>query len=137
MRKTFCTLNSTNMVELLADPIVQMLMRADHVTEQQLMSLISDTFSKLAVGSQFGSAAHPKPLPAYANYRRGVGIMLLNVNNDVFVGHRIKTKGNAWQMPQGGIEAGGTLYRRIARIERGNRHRRRGHFSRKQELAAL
>jgi putative (di)nucleoside polyphosphate hydrolase len=106
MRKTFCTLNSTNIVELLADPIVQMLMRADHVTEQQLMSLISDTSSTLAVGSQSGAAAHPKPLPAFANYRPGVGIMILNVNNDVFVGHRIKTKGNAWQMPQGGIEAG-------------------------------
>ena len=29
--------------------------------------------------------------------------LLLNATNDVFVGRRIKTKGKAWQMPQGGI----------------------------------
>lgn len=96
MPKIYCAPNSTNIVELLADPIVQMLMRADHVTEQQLISLISDTLSKLTVGSQSGSAANPKPSPAFADYRPGVGIMLLNVNNDVFVGRRIKTKGKAW-----------------------------------------
>ncbi|TPW00473.1 MAG: hypothetical protein USCAAHI_00074 [Beijerinckiaceae bacterium] len=47
MPKTFFDLNSATLAELLSDPIVQMLMRADHVTEQQLMSLISDTLSKL------------------------------------------------------------------------------------------
>jgi putative (di)nucleoside polyphosphate hydrolase len=31
--------------------------------------------------------------------------MLLNANNQVFVGRR-RTKGKAWQMPQGGIEEG-------------------------------
>jgi hypothetical protein len=43
MPGTFCDLNSPTLAELLSDPIVQMAMRADHVTEQQLMSLISDT----------------------------------------------------------------------------------------------
>jgi len=38
-------------------------------------------------------------------YRRGVGIMLLDRNNRVFVGRRIDTPG-AWQMPQGGIDKG-------------------------------
>jgi 8-oxo-dGTP pyrophosphatase MutT (NUDIX family) len=106
MPKTFFDLNSATLAELLSDPIVQMLMRADHVTEQQLMSLISDTLSKLTVGSQSGSAANTKPSPYFADYRPGVGIMLLNVNNEVFVGRRTKTKGKAWQMPQGGIEEG-------------------------------
>ena len=36
-------------------------------------------------------------------YRRGVGIVLLNRDNRIFVGSRIDTPG-AWQMPQGGID---------------------------------
>ena len=39
-------------------------------------------------------------------YRAGVGIMLLNKNGEVFVGKRIDTKAEAWQMPQGGIDDG-------------------------------
>lgn len=39
-------------------------------------------------------------------YRPAVGIMLLNQDNMVFVGKRIDTKSEAWQMPQGGIDAG-------------------------------
>lgn len=37
-------------------------------------------------------------------YRPGVGVMLLNQENMVFVGKRIDTRGEAWQMPQGGID---------------------------------
>jgi putative (di)nucleoside polyphosphate hydrolase len=40
-------------------------------------------------------------------WRRGVGIMLLDASDRVFVGRRIDTPG-AWQMPQGGIDAGET-----------------------------
>ena len=37
--------------------------------------------------------------------RVGVGIILLNFENKIFVGKRIDNqKGNFWQMPQGGIE---------------------------------
>ncbi len=39
-------------------------------------------------------------------YRPGVGMMLLNRAGDVFVGQRIDTPGDAWQMPQGGIDEG-------------------------------
>jgi putative (di)nucleoside polyphosphate hydrolase len=39
-------------------------------------------------------------------YRRGVGVMLLNREGKVFVGARIDNPDDAWQMPQGGIEAG-------------------------------
>ena len=35
--------------------------------------------------------------------RMGVGIILLNSNNQVFVGKRIDNPKNFWQMPQGGI----------------------------------
>lgn len=40
-------------------------------------------------------------------YRPCVGIMLLNAEGRIFVGERIDTPG-AWQMPQGGIDAGET-----------------------------
>ena len=41
-------------------------------------------------------------------YRLGVGIMLLNKDRNVFVGKRIDTMSEAWQMPQGGIDEGET-----------------------------
>ncbi|MCD6035932.1 MAG: pyrophosphohydrolase [Rickettsiales bacterium] len=39
-------------------------------------------------------------------YRPGVGLMLLNRDNHVFVGKRLDTRSDAWQMPQGGIDEG-------------------------------
>ena len=39
-------------------------------------------------------------------YRRGVGVMLMNPDGRVFVAQRIDFKSEAWQMPQGGIDAG-------------------------------
>jgi putative (di)nucleoside polyphosphate hydrolase len=39
-------------------------------------------------------------------YRPGVGLMLLNRENKVFVAQRIDTAMAAWQMPQGGIDEG-------------------------------
>ena len=39
-------------------------------------------------------------------YRSNVGIMMVNEKGDVFVGQRLDNNQNAWQMPQGGIEAG-------------------------------
>ncbi len=39
-------------------------------------------------------------------YRRCVGVMLANPAGEVFVGQRIDNDAPAWQMPQGGIDAG-------------------------------
>jgi putative (di)nucleoside polyphosphate hydrolase len=39
-------------------------------------------------------------------YRLGVGIMLVNAAGKVFVGQRIDWAGDAWQMPQGGLDDG-------------------------------
>ena len=39
-------------------------------------------------------------------YRRGVGMMLLNGEGKVLVGQRTDMISDAWQMPQGGIDAG-------------------------------
>lgn len=41
-------------------------------------------------------------------YRPGVGMMIVNNNNKIFVGKRIDSKTNGWQMPQGGIDLGET-----------------------------
>ena len=38
--------------------------------------------------------------------RNGVGIIVLNKENKVFVAKRIDNPGNFWQMPQGGIDDG-------------------------------
>lgn len=43
---------------------------------------------------------HIKKLP----YRPSVGLMILNKKLEVFVGRRVDTKADAWQMPQGGID---------------------------------
>ncbi len=39
-------------------------------------------------------------------YRLGVGMMLINSDDFVFVGKRIDTRSEAWQMPQGGVDEG-------------------------------
>jgi putative (di)nucleoside polyphosphate hydrolase len=44
--------------------------------------------------------------PAALPYRPCAGVMLLNREGKVFVGQRIDTTLEAWQMPQGGIDPG-------------------------------
>lgn len=50
-----------------------------------------------------GAAATAKPPPGY---RACVGILMFNAAARVFVAQRIDTPTPAWQMPQGGIDAG-------------------------------
>ena len=50
-----------------------------------------------------GGTSEPK-----AGYRPGVGVMLVNGQGLIFVARRIDTPGDAWQMPQGGIDDGET-----------------------------
>ena len=46
-------------------------------------------------------------MPEYEDcYRACVGLMLLNNQDDVFVGKRLDHPSRYWQMPQGGIEKG-------------------------------
>jgi len=42
--------------------------------------------------------------------RSGVGIILLNKENKIFVAKRIDNPKNFWQMPQGGIDKGEDFY---------------------------
>ena len=44
--------------------------------------------------------------PTTLPYRPCAGVMLLNREGKVFVGQRIDTTAEAWQMPQGGIDDG-------------------------------
>lgn len=53
------------------------------------------------------AAAHGTPEPK-EGYRPGVGVMLVNGQGLIFVARRIDTPGDAWQMPQGGIDGGET-----------------------------
>ena len=48
-------------------------------------------------------SANPGPKPGY---RQGVGVLLVNCDGLVFVAQRIDSPGEAWQMPQGGIDEG-------------------------------
>ena len=43
-------------------------------------------------------------------FRSGVGIVLLNNENKVFVGKRIDNPKNSWQMPQGGVDQNEKLF---------------------------
>ena len=42
----------------------------------------------------------------YLPLRSGVGIVVLNKKNEVFVAKRIDNQKNFWQMPQGGVDKG-------------------------------
>ena len=42
--------------------------------------------------------------------RLGVGIVLLNQKNEIFVGKRIDNPKNSWQMPQGGVDQNEDLF---------------------------
>jgi putative (di)nucleoside polyphosphate hydrolase len=86
-----------DLIMLLSDPEVRLMMHADNVKESQLREMLE----AVSVQIQTSRAAHD------ATYRPGVGIVLLNTGNQVFVGRRIDVA-DAWQMPQGGIEPGET-----------------------------
>jgi 8-oxo-dGTP pyrophosphatase MutT (NUDIX family) len=88
--------------ELLADPIIWTLMKSDGVEEREFRTLLKRVAAELAAGDVTMSTTEAA-VELSREYRRGVGIMLLNDRNEVFVGRRTDAK-EAWQMPQGGID---------------------------------
>ena len=52
------------------------------------------------------STAVPRTHKSGLPYRPGVGVLLINADGHVFVGQRLDSKLEAWQMPQGGIDDG-------------------------------
>ena len=47
--------------------------------------------------------------------RNGVGVVVLNKENKVFIAKRIDNPKNFWQMPQGGVDIGEDLYKAALR----------------------
>jgi putative (di)nucleoside polyphosphate hydrolase len=99
-------------VMLLADPEIRLLMHADNVDEGALLNMLKGVSVQLrnasgqpkdrGGGRQRIRNADPE------KYRRGVGIMLINTRNEIFIARRNDVSGEAWQMPQGGIDRGET-----------------------------
>jgi aspartyl-tRNA synthetase len=55
--------------------------------------------------SKRGARANPRARKKIRPYRKGVGAVLFDKQGRVFVARRLDTPGEAWQMPQGGLEA--------------------------------
>lgn len=95
------------LLDLLADPMIHLIMAADGIDERELRELFDRTAAE--INSQHREdASRPDLAGAPPAFRHGVGIMLLNSAGNVFVGQRIDISEEAWQMPQGGIELGET-----------------------------
>lgn len=95
--------------EMLDDPIVRLIMKADNVDEQALRMLFEQAAASIrnARAVPADEADHlPPSVQSNRRYRLGVGIMLMNREGLIFVGQRIDRPEEAWQMPQGGIEEG-------------------------------
>jgi len=108
MRDKHKTGKQASLEELLSEPIVWMMMKADRVEECELRDLLKRVSAELSrakdADDQIGEVMGP--MERDERYRTGVGIMLLNERNEALVGRRANTEGEAWQMPQGGIDEG-------------------------------
>lgn len=93
---------------LIADPVVQLTLRADGIAEAEFRELLRQAGWNIARSRRAASqiATTVDDAQATNDYRLGVGIMLLDKDNRVLVARRNDTEVEAWQMPQGGIEPG-------------------------------
>lgn len=94
--------------ELISDPLIELVMKADGVDRDEALALLADVCVSLAARPG-PDAANEDPIffPARSEqFRTGVGILLFNKEGDVFVGQRNDIDGEAWQMPQGGVDEG-------------------------------
>lgn len=98
---------------LLADPEVRLLMRADKVDEKLLLRMLRGVSVQLYREGRPFTMNRGRRTTRKANearkYRRGVGIVLINSRSEIFIARRIDMRGDAWQMPQGGIDRGETV----------------------------
>jgi putative (di)nucleoside polyphosphate hydrolase len=104
--------NDPNFVMLLADPEIRLLMHADNVDEGALLHMLKDISVQLRNTSgrpkDHGGGRQRIRNADPGKYRRGVGIMLINTRTEIFIARRNDVPGEAWQMPQGGIDRGET-----------------------------
>lgn len=102
--------HSLDFHELLADPMIRLIMQADGIGERELREICAR--AAVEIRTQQGPVS-PTAAPQCSSveengFRRGVGIVLTNASGHVFVGQRCDMVGEAWQMPQGGIDDGET-----------------------------
>ncbi|WP_248308055.1 RNA pyrophosphohydrolase [Bosea sp. AS-1] len=90
--------------DLIGDPIVHMMMKADGIDESDLLQAICAAAPMERPIKGSGTAIPKAKVKGRRQLRRGVGIMLVNRVGQVWVGQRIDTTAEAWQMPQGGID---------------------------------
>jgi putative (di)nucleoside polyphosphate hydrolase len=90
--------------DLIADPMIRTIMKADGIDERELRELFDRTAAhrNQQLGEDSEGSEPEEPL------RHGVGIMLVSRDGRVFVGQRRDVLEEAWQMPQGGIDPGET-----------------------------
>jgi len=94
--------------DLMSEPIVRLVMQADKVDEGVLRSLLERMAANIRnyPPQRSDEPVEMSPSPGErSNFRLGVGIMLMNEKGQIFVGQRIDMTEEAWQMPQGGIDA--------------------------------
>jgi putative (di)nucleoside polyphosphate hydrolase len=96
------------LVALLSEPEVRLLMHADRVEEDDVLRMLRAVSIQLRRDSEDREDANRASSSIEARYRPGVGVVLLNSKNEVFVGRRGDLLEEAWQLPQGGIEQGET-----------------------------
>jgi putative (di)nucleoside polyphosphate hydrolase len=97
-----------NFHDLMADPLIRLIMQADCIDERELREMLECTSATMKQRKSTTDEAPGggPPQVETAALRRGVGIMLVNNDGQVFAGQRIDVTVDAWQMPQGGIEDG-------------------------------
>ncbi len=97
-----------DLIMLLADPDVRLLMHADNVDEGELRNLLRSISKHLQNAEEQPKKRRSEKRRAgdrdARRYRSGVGIMLVNMRNEIFIARRNDVPGKAWQMPQGGID---------------------------------
>ena len=95
-----------DLVMLLADPEVRLLMRADNVDETELRIMLQTVSVQLRkdIPKDRRGPGYRVPAPELRKYRPGVGIILINREGRILIARRNDVPGDAWQMPQGGIE---------------------------------
>lgn len=91
---------------LLAEPEIQLIMRADRVDERELLTNLNAVSVELRKRADQSTSAGDQAGRDASRYRPGVGIVLLNDKGEVFIGRRSDVKHEAWQMPQGGMDQG-------------------------------
>jgi putative (di)nucleoside polyphosphate hydrolase len=95
--------------ELISDPLIELVMKADGIGRDEARAVFTELCASLA--GRLGKSARDDEDFILSDllsdqFRTGVGVLLFNADGQVFVGQRKDVQGEAWQMPQGGVDDG-------------------------------